>query len=95
MKKLKLSFNNFPVKIFEQGFNWRFSAKFSTFKKKIQFTRSWSKMPLFRYLSATILEPNSPIDIDYLFDTCDTIRNIISFSILKSITLRDKISYPQ
>jgi hypothetical protein len=34
MKKLKLSFNNFPVKIFEQGFNWRFSAKFSTFKKK-------------------------------------------------------------
>ena len=54
MKKLKLSFNNFPVKIFEQGFNWRFSAKFSTFKKKNQFTRSWSQMPLFRYLSATI-----------------------------------------
>ena len=56
MKKLKLSFNNFPVKIFEQGFNWRFSAKFSTLKKKKnQFTRSWSQMPLFRYLSATIV----------------------------------------
>ena len=42
------------MKIFGKGFYSRFSAKFSTFKKKKKlFTWSFSKMPLFRYLSAT------------------------------------------
>jgi hypothetical protein len=52
MKKLKLSFNNFPVKILEQGFNCRFSAKFSTFKKKKKSV----------YME---LEPNAPFSLSF------------------------------
>jgi hypothetical protein len=55
MKKLKLSFNNFPFKIFEQGFNCRFSAKFSTFQKKKSVYTELEQNAPFRYLSATIV----------------------------------------
>ena len=47
---LKLSFNNFPVKIFEQGFNCRFSAKFYTFfKKKAVYTELEQNTPFSLY----------------------------------------------
>ena len=70
-KKLKFSFHYFPVKIFGKGFYSRFSDKFSTFQKKKKLdTWSWSKMPLFRYLSATMSIERDERERESLFYFC-------------------------
>jgi hypothetical protein len=47
-KKLKLSFNNFPVKIFGKGFNSSFSKPFYIlFSKKVSLPGGHEKSPFF------------------------------------------------